>query len=212
MPPGSQQTLVNGPSLQDEMMQRCPACFASQQLISRYYEQRRCHKLASFTTKSWTNHSLWRIVWKIWLIQHVLLFSLCDVSVRVWILCQWIKHFQTSFFQLLCSRAPVQSLEANGGYIPGFVCESYCRPPRSRVAVLITPQCDTGANGWVAAGGGRVGGGGWGGRGGGHVNEMLTDPAAITNHQSNLISWLTEWVCGFGTHPADAPGSEPCTT
>lgn len=26
---------------------------------------------------------------------------------------------------------------------------------------------------------------GWGG---GHVNEMLTDPAAITNHQSNLIS------------------------
>lgn len=32
-------------------------------------------------------------------------------------------------------------------------------------------------------------------QGGGYVNEMLTDPATITNHQSDLISWLTEWVC-----------------
>lgn len=37
---------------------------------------------------------------------------------------------------------------------------------------------------WVS---GSRRGQGWG-AGGVHVNEMLTDPAAITNHQSNLIS------------------------
>lgn len=40
---------------------------------------------------------------------------------------------------------------------------------------------------WVSGSGG---GQGWGGQGwrGGDMNEMLSDPAAITNHQSNLIS------------------------
>lgn len=47
-------------------------------------------------------------------------------------------------------------------------------------------------------------------QGGGYANEMLTDPATITNHQSDLISWLTDWmsVC-LDAYQANSPQLHP---
>lgn len=72
--------------------------------------------------------------------------------------------------------------------LPGFVRKSFCRPLPREVSLSWLP-CS--AAEWVSSDG--RGAGWWGG----YVNEMLSDPATITNHQSDLISLLAEWVGGL---------------
>lgn len=62
--------------------------------------------------------------------------------------------------------------------------KSRCHPLSPKVSLSWLP-CSAAAK--------QLGEGGSGG-GGLYANEMLTDPATITNHQSDLISWLTSWM------------------
>ena len=57
---------------------------------------------------------------------------------------------------------------------------------------------------WASSDGREQGGGGL------YSNEMLTDPATITNHQSDLISWLAEWVGGLVHIRPTLPSCRAC--
>lgn len=91
--------------------------------------------------------------------------------------------------------------------VPGFVCKSHCHPLSPKVSLSWLP-CSAAAK--------QLGEGGSGG-GGLYANEMLTDPATITNHQSDLISWLTSWMSVWlatyqaNPSPAAAPVSASTT-
>lgn len=84
---------------------------------------------------------------------------------------------------------------------PGFVCKSHCRPLSRKVSLSWLP-CSAAEK--------QMGEQIREGAGGVYANEMLTDPATITNHQSDLISWLTDWMSVWlGTYQANPPQLQP---
>lgn len=105
-----------------------------------------------------------------------------------------------------CAHALRFKLWGQMRYIPqpGFVCKSFCRPLSHKVSLSWLP-CSAADK---QMGEQRREGAGWGG--GGYSNEMLTDPATITNHQSDLISWLAEWVGGLVHIRPTLPSCRAC--
>lgn len=173
-------------------MQHCPGRI---ELIFQHYEWRHHHKWPAFTAKSWTNSSLCTIAWKIGLRQQL---SCCCL---VYVTClSGSESSLTSFFKLFCAHALQSRVWRRMEDLFRALCvKSIVVPSLIKCGCPDYPAVRHRSK-WEEGGEG------------GHENEMLTDPAAITNHQSNLISWLTEWVCGFGAHEASAPGSEALAT
>lgn len=75
--------------------------------------------------------------------------------------------------------------------LPGFVCKSFCRPLSHKVSLSWLP-CSAAEK---QMGERRRERAGWGG-GGTRMRCSLTLPPS-QNHQSDLISWLAEWVAGL---------------
>lgn len=105
--------------------------------------------MSQLSTDTWTITSWWGVTRKMRLIKHLsVIWFRWGVICHLWL--NTLSNFILSTF--VCSNPK----SAGKWRIYSRLCVwILLSSPRSSVAVLITPQCGTGANGWAAAGGMR---------------------------------------------------------